>query len=122
MWPKILVWVIRHWKALALLTALTVVLGWAYRAGQKSQADEIAAAQAKAATCQANYSALQSQLAEADAAAKRAKAEAEKAARDAQRRVQAARKEWERTFNAKPENRRWADEPLPADVARGLRP
>lgn len=61
------------------------------------------------------------QLADADKAAKQAiaeKAEAEKAAKKA---LAQARKDWEKVYGAKPENRAWADAPLPADVERRLR-
>jgi uncharacterized protein HemX len=104
------------WLVLAL--AAGIALHW--HADQKRE-QALVAAQTALATERAEHAVLLRQLADAKTAADaaiKAKAEAEKAAA---KRLAAARKEWERIYSEKPENRAWADSRVPDDVVRRLR-
>lgn len=119
-WLRILAFLGKHWKALALLIALIAGLGWAHHLGAKSRQPEVDAAKAQAATCQANYQNLQSQLADAARAAKAAKVEAAKAAEAANKRLQAREAYWKHLYAKDPQARAWGEQDIPPSVLEGL--
>ena len=118
---------LRYWKLIGGLLIVLTLLGtakyWMHRAEKAEYAAKVCevARQVQIGLWKSEIDRLTRDLANADTAAKvaiAAKVEAEKAAA---KKLQAERKEWERIYGSKPENRKWADSPLPADVAGRLR-
>jgi hypothetical protein len=67
------------------------------------------------------YKRLSDQLADAKGQAEQARAERDAAMKAAAKRLAAREREWEKVYGAKPENRAWADQRVPADIYGRLR-
>lgn len=114
-------WCLKHWRGLLIALVVCAVFGLVFHLGRASRNDEIAVLKGQNASCTANYASLRNQLAEADAAAKRAKAQAAEAEKAAQKRLRAREKYWADKYRTDPQARAWGETEVPAGVLEGLR-
>jgi hypothetical protein len=101
-----------------LLLAIAGAKFWQHKA--HSWEAKAGKANAALAVEQADKARILAQLADADHAAKVAIAAKVEAERAAAKRLKAREKEWRRIYGAKPENRAWAETPIPPDILGNL--
>lgn len=101
------------------LCLLATSAAWQHKA-HKAQA-ELFQARNELVIADERYSALTRDLADAKAAGAKAVSERIQAEKDAAKKLADTNKAWRKTYDAKPENRRWADTRLPPDIGDKLR-
>jgi hypothetical protein len=111
------------WKEILAGLLVLFIAGSLWRHIRNDNNRELELAQTKelAAQWRQANAALMDSLADADNAAKVAIAAKVEAEKQAARKLAAERKKWQRIYSSKPENRAWADAPIPADVREALR-